>query len=266
MNRSTLFRYLPNRGCLRVWQRHFLVWRKTSLASLVGSLGEPLLYLLGMGYGLGKLVGNINGGDYLFFVTAGILAANSMNTATFEVIYGGFTRMTRQNTFHAMITTPLRVVDVVAGEVLWAASKALIAGTAIFLVGSLLNAFPVQLPEQATLLLTLPVVFLSGLMFAAMGMVITAIAPSYEFFLFYFTLVTTPMILFCGVFYPVQTLPEMVQHVVVFLPLTHVIQLIRPLASGLIPETPLLHITVLIMYACSAFVLAVTLVKKRIVT
>ena len=118
---------------VQVWRRHFLVWRKTSAASLVGSLGEPFLYLMGMGYGLGRFIGEIEGTSYLVYVTSGILAANSMNTATFEAIYGSFTRLTRQNTFHAMLATPLRVSDVVLGEVFWAATKALIAGTAIFL-------------------------------------------------------------------------------------------------------------------------------------
>lgn len=264
MTRQQVTPFFPSRRFLRVWQRHFLVWRKTAPASLVGSLGEPLLYLLGMGYGLGKLVGNIEGESYLVFVTAGILAANSMNTATFEAVYGGFTRMTRQNTFHAMLTTPLRVADVVAGEILWAATKALISGTAIFLVGSLLGAFPALGGDPLTLLLALPVIFLSGMVFGAMGMVVTATSPSYEFFLYYFTLVTTPMLLFCGVFYPVHTLPDMVQKVVLLLPLTHVIQLIRPLTNGTTPEMPLLHLSVLLVYACAAFFLSITLVKKRI--
>ena len=251
---------------LRAWQRHFLVWRKTFVVSLVGSLGEPLLYLLGMGYGMGKLVGDINGNTYLVFVTAGILASSSMSSATFEVVYGGFTRMTRQNTFHAMLATPLRIVDIVAGEVLWAASKALLAGLAIFLVGYMLGAFPAKISTQATILLILPVIFLSGLMFAAMGMIVTAISPSYEYFLYYFTLVITPMLLFCGVFYPVNNLPEMLQKVVAILPLTHVIQLIRPLASGVPVETPLLHLSILAVYTGTAFLLAVTLVKRRILT
>lgn len=255
---------LPSRRTFCVWSRHFLVWRKTAFVSLVGSLGEPFLYLLGMGYGLGKLIGNIDGSAYLVFVTAGILASSSMNTATFEALYGGFTRMTRQNTFHAMLATPLCVADVVAGEIVWAASKALITGMAIFLVGSLLGAFPAYLTDPITLLFVLPVVFLSGLAFAAMGMMVTAISPSYEFFLYYFTLVTTPMLLFCGVFYPVHTLPAIVQKVVTVLPLTHVIQLIRPLTHGLIPEFALFHLGVLVVYAVLAFFLSVLLVKRRI--
>lgn len=246
-------------GPFLVWRRHFLVWSKTSAASLAANMGEPFLYLLGMGYGLGRFVGEIAGVDYLVYVTAGILAANSMNTATFESVYGGFTRMTRQNTFQAMLATPLRVVDVVAGEVLWAATKSLIAGTLFLAVGVLLGACPAP-----TAALALPVVFLSGLLFGAMAMVVVAISPTYDFFLYYFTLFTTPMFLFCGVFYPVDSLPEAVHIAAGFLPLTHVIGLIRPLTTGLPLDQAALHLSVLVVYAAAAFGLAVHLVRRRI--
>lgn len=251
---------LPGKGFLQVWRRHFLVWRKGILTSLMGTLGEPLLYLLGMGYGLGRFVGEIEGMTYLVYLTSGILAANSMNTATFEALYGGFTRMTRQNTFHAMLATPLRVPDVVAGEICWGASKALISGTAIFLVGHLLDAIP-----SPTAALALPIIFLSGVVFAAMALVVMAVAPNYDFFLYYFTLVTTPMFLFCGVFYPIDSLPETAQMIAQWLPLTHVVALIRPLAIGLPIETPLTHLGILLVYAAVAFRLAVGLLRKRLI-
>ncbi|MBF0624411.1 MAG: ABC transporter permease [Magnetococcales bacterium] len=250
----------PTLGFIQIVRRHFLVWRKTSAASLVGNLGEPLLYLTGMGYGLGRFVGDIGSLPYLVFVAAGILSASSMNTATFEALYGGFTRMTRQNTYHAMLATPLGVADVVLGEVVWAAVKSLFAGLAIFLVGTLLGAFP---GPQAWL--ALPVVFLAGLVFGGIGMVVTAISPGYDFFLYYFTLVSTPMFLFCGVFYPVASLPEGVQTLVAALPLTHVVALIRPLGSGTPPEDVMVHLGALLLFALTAYPIAVLLIKRRII-
>ncbi|MGN7614161.1 ABC transporter permease [Magnetococcales bacterium HHB-1] len=251
---------IPTWGFIQVWRRHLLVWRKTVGASLAGSLGEPLLYLLGMGYGLGHLIGTVEGIPYLVYVGAGILAANSMNVSTFESLYGAFTRMTRQNTFHAMLFTPLTVADVVAGEVVWAATKALFSATAIFLVGSLFNAFPGD-----TALLALPIVFISGLVFSSFAMVMTALSPNYEYFLYYTTLATTPMFLFCGIFYPIATLPATIRLITDLLPLTHVISLIRPLTVGLPPEQPLYHLTVLILYGTLAFSIAVMLIRRRII-
>nr|CRH07092.1 ABC-2 type transporter, NodJ family [Candidatus Magnetococcus massalia] len=252
--------FIPTLGFIQTWRRHFLVWRKTSTASLVGNLGEPLLYLAGMGYGLGRFVGEVNGMAYLVFVASGILASSSMNSSTFEVLYGAFTRMTRQNTYHAMLTTPLSVADVVAGEVAWAGTKALIAGIAIFLVATLFGAFTLS-----DALYTLPIVFLSGLTFASLGMVVTAVSPSYEFFLYYTTLVTVPMFLFCGVFYPVDTLPESLQMLVQLLPLTHVVDLLRPLATGGVATDILLHLSVISCYLITGFLAAVWLVRKRII-
>ncbi|MBF0357026.1 MAG: ABC transporter permease [Magnetococcales bacterium] len=254
------FKFIPAKGFVQVWRRHFMVWKKSAVTSLMGTLGEPFLYLLGMGYGLGRFVGELDGVTYLVYLTAGILAASSMNTATFEALYGGFTRMTRQNTFQAMLATPLRVIDIVAGEVAWGATKSLISGVAIFLVGNLLGSIP-----SDTAFLVLPVVFLSGMVFTSMALVVVAIAPNYDFFLYYFTLVTTPMFLFCGVFYPVDSLPETVQMVVNMLPLAHVVALIRPLAIGLSVDDPVFHITSLLIYAVGTFFIAVQLLKKRLI-
>ncbi|MBF0283976.1 MAG: ABC transporter permease [Magnetococcales bacterium] len=250
----------PTRRFVQPWRRHFLVWRKTFAASLMGSLGEPLLYLLGLGYGLGKFIGEVEGVPYLFYLAAGILAGNSMNAATFEALYGGFTRMTRQYTFHAMLATPLSVADVVAGEIAWAASKSLISGSAIYLVGVGLGIFS---PWQG--LAALPVVFLSGLVFASLAMTVTAISPNYEFFMYYFTLVTTPMFLFCGVFFPADGLPQAVQGVVQLLPLSHVAALIRPLSAGVVPEDAWMHLSALAGYFVVAGSLAVRLVQRRMV-
>ncbi|MBF0153166.1 MAG: ABC transporter permease [Magnetococcales bacterium] len=251
--------FLPSWGCLQVWRRNFLVWTKTSLASIVGNLGEPLLTLLALGYGLGRFVGDLEGTPYLLFVTSGLIATSSMNTASFEAIYGSFTRMTRQNTFQTMLTTPLSVADVVAGEILWAASKAFFAGMAILLVGMVLSNIP---PHAA--LLILPLIFGSGILFAAMGMVATALSPSYDFFLYYITLITTPMFLFCGIFFPISTLPAAFQTWVGILPLTHVIALIRPLTLDRMPEHLVMHLVIPTAMAIVFYMLAVLLIRRRI--
>ncbi|MBF0144016.1 MAG: ABC transporter permease [Magnetococcales bacterium] len=250
----------PSRLFIQVWRRHLLVWRKTAGASLAGNFIEPILYLVGLGYGLGRFVGDLGGMPYLLFIASGILAANAMNTSTFEAFYGGFTRMTRQNTFQAMLATPLGVAEVVAGEVVWAATKSVMAGGAILAVGTLLGAFP-----ATTAPLALPVIFLTGLVFGSIGMVVTALAPNYDYFLYHTSLVGTPMILFCGVFYPVDSLPEWLQTLSLALPLTHVVALIRPLSTGAGELTGLgWHLGILLLFLATAFHRAVRLIERRI--
>ncbi|MBF0271657.1 MAG: ABC transporter permease [Magnetococcales bacterium] len=253
-------RFLPTLLFIQVWRRHLMVWRKNAASSLVGNLGEPFLYLLGMGYGLGRYVESMGPVSYPVYLTAGILASNSMNAATFEAIYGGFTRMTRQQTFHAMLATPVGIADIVAGEVSWAATKSLFSGSAILLVGAIMGAIP-----ASTAVLALPVVFLSGVVFGSLGMIMTAISPNYDFFMYYFTLVITPMFLFCGVFYPLETLPAPLRVATELLPLTHVVALIRPLTTGLPFDNPLWHLGVLLVSAAVFFPLAVKHISRRII-
>jgi hypothetical protein len=67
---------------LTVWRRNVLVWRKLITPSLLINFGEPLLYLLGLGYGLGLFIGDMAGLPYLTFLASGIVASSAMNTAS----------------------------------------------------------------------------------------------------------------------------------------------------------------------------------------
>jgi lipooligosaccharide transport system permease protein len=245
---------------LAVWRRNYLVWKKLAGASMLGNFGDPFLYLLGLGYGLGFYIGDMNGIPYMAFLASGILCSSAMNTATFESLYSAFTRMNQQGTWESMLATPVRIQEIIAGEQMWAATKSLISGTAIFIVAGLLGG----IQQWDTAFLALPVIFLTGLAFAGPALAICAISPSYDFFLYYFTLAVTPMFLFCGVFYPIDTLPALVQIIAQILPLTHAVALIRPLLTEMPLTMPLLHIAVLALYATAGFTLAAHLAARRL--
>ncbi|MGH7818940.1 MAG: ABC transporter permease, partial [Candidatus Binatia bacterium] len=147
------------------------------------------------------------------------------------------------------------------GEMIWAGSKSLISGGAILVVATLLGVV-----NAWTAFWVLPIVLLVGTCFGAMALVVTAVSVSYDFFLYYFTLVITPMMLFCGVFFPLSRLPEGVQWTVQALPLTHGVQLIRPLVTGRAPDDPLTHLLVLVIYAVGSFLLATVLLRRRLLT
>ena len=242
-----------------VWQRHLLVWRKLSVPSLVGNFGDPLLYLLALGYGLGRFVGSMDGMPYITFLASGIVCSSAMNTATFESLYSAFTRMTTQQTWAGMLATPLDVDDIVMGEMVWAGSKSLISAGAILVVAATLG-----IVHGARAVLVLPVALLVGTCFAAMALVVTAISKSYEFFLYYVTLVVTPMMLCCGVFFPLQGLPIPLQWVATFLPLTHAVELIRPLMTGAWPARAPLNLSVLLAYGAVSYLAATALVRRRL--
>ena len=252
---------LPSPGLrwLPVWRRNFLVWRKLAIPSVLGNLADPLIYMLGLGYGLGGMLPQMHGVSYVAFLAAGTVVASTMNAATFEALYSSFSRMHVQKTWDAILNTPLSLDHVLAGELVWAASKSLLSGLAILVV-----IFALGLTTSPLALWAIPVVFLTGMTFAAMGLIICALAPSYDFFMYYFTLFITPMLLVSGVFFPADQLPAVVHGVASWLPLAHAVQLARPLLLGEVPANALLHIGALIATALLAFYVASVLTRRRL--
>jgi len=248
------------RSAFSIWRRNALVWRRLIGPSLVINFGEPFLYLLGLGFGLGAFIHSMDDMPYLTFLASGIICASAMNTASFEGMYSVFTRMIPQRTYESMMATPLEVDDILAGEMMWCATKSLISGTAILTVAALLGAVT---SWQA--LWVIPVIFLVGMCFAGPAIVMTSFATGYDFFNYYMTLVITPMFILCGVFYPVSSLPETMQTIVQVLPLTHAIDLVRPIVSGQAVTNIFLHVAVLLAYAAIGYYLAVILVRRRLI-
>ncbi|MBR8128569.1 ABC transporter permease [Burkholderia ambifaria] len=243
---------------IAVWRRNYLVWRKLALASMFGNLADPMIYLFGLGFGLGLMLGHVDGVSYIAFLAAGTVGSSVMMSASFESMYSGFSRMHVQRTWEAIMHTPLSLGDIVLGEVVWGASKALLSGVAIMLVAGLLGYahFP-------SMLAALPVIALAGLAFASTAMIVTALAPSYDFFMFYQTLVLTPMLLLSGVFFPLTQLPPIAQRAAHVLPLANAVELIRPAMLGR-PATDVgLHLAVLAGYAIGGFVICAWLFRRR---
>lgn len=247
------------RNWMMVWYRNYMVWKKLAIPSMIGNLADPMIYLFGLGFGLGLMVGQVNGVSYIAFLAAGTTASSVMMSASFESMYSAFSRMHVQRTWEAIMHAPLTLGDVVLGEIFWAASKAVLSGLAIMLVAGALGY--AQMPGA---LLALPVIVLAGIAFAALAMIVTALAPSYDFFMFYQTLVMTPMLLLSGVFFPLEQLPEGVQAATKLLPLSHAVALIRPLMLGRPLDDVGLHVGVLAAYAVVALVASLILLRRRL--
>jgi len=250
---SLSLRFIP------VWQRNFLVWRKLAIPSILGNLADPMIYMLGLGYGLGRLLPEVGGVSYIAFLAAGTVCFSTMNAATFEALYSAFSRMQVQRTWDAILNAPVSLDDLVLAELVWAASKSFLSGLAILAV-----IWALGLTSTPLSLWVLPLIFLVGLSFGGLGLIVTALAPSYDFFMYYFTLFITPMTLLSGVFFPVEQLPAAFQAVSAFLPLSHAVQLARPLLLGSIPHDILLHVAVLALYALAGFHLALLLARRRL--
>jgi lipooligosaccharide transport system permease protein len=249
-----------SRRFLRVWQRNFTVYQQSWKISFIPPLTEPLFYLLAFGLGLSGLVGAVayHGEEisYVRFIAPALIAITVMNSAFFENTYGSFVRMYYQKTFDAMMTTPLTVEEIILGEILWGATKAMIA-TAIMM--AVISAF--GLIRYPSGLLLIPLALLGGLAFGAAGMICTSLVPSIDLFNLPVFLFITPMFLFGGTFFPLENLPAWARQIAALLPLTHLVDLSRAFATGRMDASLLPELGYLILL--NAIVLPLALRKMR---
>jgi lipooligosaccharide transport system permease protein len=242
-----------------VWRRNLLVWRKLAIASVLGNIADPLLYMLALGYGIGSFVPEVGGMKYIAFIGTGMVCQSAMFTSSFEAMYSAFSRMHVQRTWEAIINAPLSLDDVMLAEWIWAATKSVMSVMAILAVVLLLG-----FGHSWLALWVLPLGFIVGLTFGAFGLVMNSLAPGYDFFTYFFTLVLTPMLLLSGVFFPVEQMPAVLRGVAHVLPLSHAIDIARPLLAGRIPERIPLHIAALLAYAFAAYYVALVLTRRRL--
>ncbi len=212
---------------IRVWQRNRDVFFRLWHSEAPGFIAEPIIILLAMGVGLGSYIGLVDGQRYIEFIAPGIIASYAMFSASFECTYGSFVRMEYQKNLYAIIATPLNVEDITAGEIFWGATRSLMTGTIILVIAT---AF--QLVHSPWALLIPVVSFLEGIMFAAIAILFTSIAPAIYSFNYFFTLFITPMFFFSGVFFPLSSFPQIVQTLSWIAPLTPVVHLTRALING----------------------------------
>jgi lipooligosaccharide transport system permease protein len=242
-----------------VWRRNLLVWRKLAIASVLGNIADPLLYMLALGYGIGAFVPEIGGMKYIAFIGTGMVCQSAMFTSSFEAMYSAFSRMHVQRTWDAIINAPISLDDVVFAEWVWAATKSVMSVAAILVVILLLG-----FGHSWLAVWVLPLGFLVGLTFAGFGLVMTALARNYDFFTYSLTLFQTPMLLLSGVFFPVDQMPATLRAIAAVLPLSHAIDIARPLLAGRILENILLHLAVLAAYAGTTYYLALVLTRRRL--
>jgi lipooligosaccharide transport system permease protein len=233
------------------------MYRRTWKMNLLPNFFEPLLYLLSIGIGVGAYVNEMGGTSYVRFLAPGLVAVAAMNGASFEVTYNAFIRMNFEKTYAAMLTTPIQPDDVLAGEVLWAVTRATIYGGCFLLVLAALGLAP--LPAA---LWALPLLPLTGLLFAALGIAFSLRIPSIEPLTFYFTIFLTPLFLFSDVFFPLQErLSGAWLWLAEALPLLHPVRLVRHAFRG--EWAPILLWDVAYVLGVSALLLAVALRVTR---
>lgn len=189
--------------------------------SLIPPLLEPSVYLLVIGVGIGGYVKEMDGVPYLTFVAAGVMATESIMRAAFECTWGTFYRMKIQNTFEAMISTPVSAYDVAFGEILWGAAKAFVNAFVLCMILLFLHVLKFyQLPFVFFM------IFLGSVNFSSFSAAYASKIPDFEYFNFYYAILF-PLTFVCGTYFPLHRLPDALQYSVWVFPLTSVVDVIR---------------------------------------
>jgi len=250
---------------IALWKRNRDVFLTTWKTNFLPPFLEPILYLVAMGLGFGALIQAdiVYGGkslEYIKFLAPGLVAISIMYGAFFECTYSSFVRMYYQKTFDAILATPLSLEDIIAGEILWGATKSFINATIVL---GVIAAFGYA--ELPGLLLIPLIAFVGGLMFASLAMLFTALVPNMDSFNYPFFLLITPMFLFSGTFFPLSVLPEWGQQLAMALPLTHISNIARDLSYNLLTTEVAIGAVYIIVLTAVCFLASVYLMKKRLV-
>jgi len=250
---------------LRSFEYWLFQYKRTWRGSVISTILFPVLFLASMGLGLGTLVdsstsGGVEGHSYLVFLAPGLLAATAMQTAVGESTYPVMGAIKWIKTYHAMLATPLGVLDVLVGHLLFIGARVLI-GSTIFL--AVMTAFGAV--DSPLALLTLPAALLTGLAFATPVVAYSAVLENDYGFAVLLRFVVVPLFLFGGVFYPVSQLPLVLEQLAYLTPLWHGVALSRELALGTATlGATLLHVAYLVVWIVVGFVFAARNYQRRL--
>jgi lipooligosaccharide transport system permease protein len=248
----------------RVWYRNLVVHRQNWKISFIPPLLEPIFYLLAFGIGLSNLVGKISYDShqvtYVQFIAPALLATNIMNSAFFENTYSSYVRMYYQKTFDAMMATPLTLQEIITGEIFWGATKSLM-GTIVMLF--VISFFGVMSYPSA--LMIIPISFLGGIAFGALGMCFTSWVKNIELFNIPIFLIITPMYLFSGTFFPLENLPLWSRYLAHALPLTHLVNITRSFGLDHFDMYIIWGFLYLVLFCIILFPVALTSMQRRLI-
>lgn len=251
---------------LRIVQHNAIFYRRRWRGSVFASFLQPALFLVAMGVGLGGLVdqggaelpGHVR---FIQFLAPGLLAAACMQTATAESSWPINDRIRWHDNYGAMLATPLRIVDIVAGELGWVAVRVAMVATAFLLV---MSAFGVASWPSA--IVAVPAGVLTGLAFSGPIVAYSAWNKKGDFNKL-FRFVITPLFLFSGTFFPVTRLPRPLQLVAALTPLYHGVELVRGLTLGtLAPGGWVVHAAYLAILAIAGASVALVIFRRRLMS
>lgn len=227
--------------------RHLRVYLRNWYTAFLPPALEPVTMLLAFGIGLGGYVATLtwNGRpiEYMTYVAPGLLAYATFMTAIFQSLFGAFIRMRFQRTWEGQLTTQIELTHVVWGEVLWAGLLATMYVVIVAAVLALFHLAGLLTMSIALLPALLPVAFVAGCAFAALGLCFTALLPTIDHMNLPIFLLVLPMGLLSSTYFPLEH-PVLVA-INLANPLYHLAQAFRGILLGGPIVAPLLWLLAL---------------------
>ncbi|MBF0516247.1 MAG: ABC transporter permease [Nitrospirae bacterium] len=243
-----------------VWYRHMRVYSSNLWSNGLPPFLEPLIFLAGIGLGLGKYVPSFGSVPYVVFLGMGMPITTAMMTASFECTFGTFINIEFKKVYDGMLAAPISVNDLIIGEIMWAGTKGLFFASAVLVVAAPLGIIP--LPGG---LITPLIGFVTGVMFASLALVVTSYVKTISFYNFYFTGFLSPMFFLSGVVFPESELPGPLRYVAHVLPLTHPVRLSRALCLGQLRPELLFDVLYITLFTALAGYIALKRLRRRLI-
>ena len=252
---------VPTRS-MHMVERNVMAYRHNWIVILSGFF-EPVLYLLGIGFGLGSLVPavSVGGGhtvSYAMFVAPALMATSAMNGAVYESTSNFFYKLRYAKTFEAVIQTPVGVEDAAMGEVIWAVVRG-----CLYSIGFVVIMVPFGLIASPWAVLAVPAALLIGFAFAAVGIAVTTFMRQWQDHEIV-QLALQPMFLFSATFFPITVYPPLLQAFVAVTPLYRAIHLIRGLTTGEIEAGLLVDVLYLVLLGLVGVAVASMRLRRRL--
>jgi lipooligosaccharide transport system permease protein len=243
-----------------VWYRHMRVYTRNLISNGLPPFLEPVIFLVGIGLGLGRYIQAMDSLPYLVFLATALPVTSAMFTSAYECTFGTFVRLEFQKAYDGMIASPVTVTDLFVGEMLWAGSKGIFFSGCVVIVLSSFGSIP--MPAG---LVALPIGFLTGAMFGAISLLVTSFVQNINHFNFYFTGFLSPMFFFSGTVFPIESIPRVLRPFAEILPLTHAVRLTRSLVVARFSPILLADLAFVLVVIVAAGYAAIRRLRRRIV-
>ena len=245
---------------LAVANRHRVVYGNHFWTNSFPTVIEPLIFIMAVGWGLSKLVGNMDGVPYLSFLAPGQMMMSAVFTSAFEESYGAYFRLSVDRNYDSMLATPVGVREIFWGELLYTGFKGALFSSVVL---GVLTAFGTVHSGMAV---CVPVMgFFTAVAFGSLGLYAVRVVSNLNQFNFFISGVVSPLIMFSGTMFPIGSLPTAVRVVAMWLPLYPMVALARSFTTGIPDPLWQAHVLYMLVVPASMGEVAVRLMRKKLI-